>query len=219
MYKTNIALFASRDDKPAAARQESPQPSGRPRSRFRMTDSGNAELFALIFKDRLRFNHSIQRWLVWQTDWWAVDGSGEVVRLVKEAARMRHRDKTDYSEEEGSDRLSKWSRQSEGLYRINAVLRIAQSEPPLSDDGKDWNADPMLLGVNNGVVELKTGKLRRGRQSDRITLHTDIAFDPEAQCPRWSRFVNEVFGGDQELVEYVHKAVGYSMTGSTKRSR
>lgn len=51
--------------------------------------------------------------------------------------------------------------------------------------------------------------------NDRITLHSDISFDPYAECPRWLGFLDEVFGGNSELISYVHRAVGYSLTGQT----
>lgn len=181
-----------------------------------MTDAGSAELFAALFADRVRYNHALGCWLIWQKDWWAADESDEIVRLVKKAARMRTMARTDFSDGQSQEKFKKWLPQSEGLYRINAVLRLSKSDPALRDNGKGWNADPMLLGVQNGVIDLRTGKLRPGNQADRITLHTDVCFDPEARCPRWEQFMSEIFGGDSKLMAYIHKAVGYSLTGSTK---
>src|SRR5262249_49139223 len=59
------------------------------------------------------------------------------------------------------------------------------------------------------------GKLRDGVQSDRITLHTVVPFDPTAQCPRFERFLLEIFDGDKDLIEYNQRASGYSLTGDT----
>src|SRR5207237_802470 len=53
------------------------------------------------------------------------------------------------------------------------------------------------------------------KPDDRITLHASIAFDPQLKCPRWDRFLAEIFDGNCELVSYVHRAVGYSLTGQT----
>ena len=71
------------------------------------------------------------------------------------------------------------------------MLVGAQSEPPLADAGDRWDADPMQLGVANGVIDLRTGTLRPGSPDDRITRHSDVRFDPEAACPRWERFLDE----------------------------
>jgi putative DNA primase/helicase len=74
----------------------------------------------------------------------------------------------------------------------------------------------MLLGVANGIIDLRTGTLRDGKPKDKITLHSDIVYDPEAQCPRFTDFINEVFGGDRDLIEFVHRAIGYCLTGDTR---
>ena len=52
-------------------------------------------------------------------------------------------------------------------------------------------------------------------QDDCITTRTQITFDPAATCPRWELFVNEIFGSDDDLIDYVWRAAGYSLTGDT----
>jgi putative DNA primase/helicase len=108
----------------------------------------------------------------------------------------------------------KWAIKSESRYGIEATLKLAQSELPVADDGADWDSDPMLLGVRNGVVDLTTGELRSGKQSDRITLHSEVDFEATAKCPRFGQFLKEVFC-DRELIVFVQKAIGYSLTGKT----
>jgi hypothetical protein len=46
-----------------------------------------------------------------------------------------------------------------------------------------------------------------------ITMNAGARYDPEADCPRWLRFLDEVFDGDAELIDFVQRAVGYSLTG------
>ena len=90
------------------------------------------------------------------------------------------------------------------------------NEPPIADDGLSWDTDRWLFGVANGVIDLRTGTLRRGQPADRVTLHTKVKFDPQAQCLRWEQFVMEVFDGDPEMIRYGQRAVGYSLTGDTR---
>jgi putative DNA primase/helicase len=95
------------------------------------------------------------------------------------------------------------------------MLTLARSERQLADDGSKWDGDIWAFGVANGVIDLKTGKLRPGKPTDQITLHSNIAFDPDAKCPRWEKFLIEIFGGDPELISYIQRAIGYSLTGET----
>ncbi|HVN81553.1 MAG TPA: phage/plasmid primase, P4 family, partial [Terriglobia bacterium] len=179
------------------------------------TDTGNAELFATVSKDDLRYDHRGKRWLVWRKHWWTEDNDGLVYRRAKSVARMLRQLASQISDKKDQASASAWAIQSEARARLEAMLRLAESEYPLYDAGEGWDANPMLLGVENGVVDLKTATLRDGQQADNITLHSSIAFDPAAQCPRWLQFLSEVFGNDRPLIEYVHRAVGYSLTGDT----
>ena len=74
---------------------------------------------------------------------------------------------------------------------------------------------PLLFGAANGVVELTTGKLRGGRPQDMISFFSDVAFDPHAPCPRWQRFLSEIFLADEELLDWIWRLAGYLLTAST----
>lgn len=183
---------------------------------FRRTDAGNAELFAKLYRNYLRYDHKRKFWLVWREHWWEADVDGEVQRKAKEAARTRLHYAGNLPDTEEYQNEMKWALKSELRYRLDAVIALAQSERPLADAGQGWDAEPDLLGVANGVVDLRTGCLRPGRPEDRITSHTHVPFDPAAQCPRWLKFLEEVLDDDPTLVSYVHRFAGYCLTGSTE---
>src|SRR5207245_2932672 len=53
----------------------------------------------------------------------------------------------------------------------------------------------------------------------REALHTKlapVAYDPQAACPTWRDFLQRILGGDEELMRFVQKRIGYSLTGSTQ---
>ena len=149
------------------------------------TDAGNAELFAGIYKDTIRFDHHRKRWLLWKDHWWVEDEDGEVLRKAKNAARRRLLLASEIEDEEERLKEVQWALQSESRYRLEATLALAKAGRFLADPGRDWDSNPFLLGVANGVVDLRTGLLRKGDPSDRITLHTNVPYDPSAKCPRW----------------------------------
>ena len=97
-----------------------------------------------------------------------------------------------------------------------SVASAARSEPPIADPGDAWDTDPWLLGVADGVIDLRSGELRAGRAGDRITRHVGVPFDPTATCPRWERFLEEVFCGDEDVIDFIWRAVGYSLTGDIR---
>lgn len=183
----------------------------------RLTDSCNAEALAELYGDRLRYDCRRGRWLVWDNHLWRPDATGEVHRLAKEAARERYRRAQELP---ATSRIavSKWAIQSENLPRLEAAISLARHELPIADDGHHWDSNRWLLGVPNGVVDLTTGALRAGRQDDRVTMCAAVPYDPRATCPRWEAFLSEVFA-DEELVDWMQRALGYSLTGDVREQR
>jgi putative DNA primase/helicase len=138
------------------------------------------------------------------------------VRLAKKSVRERYKQAETIEDLVERAAEAKWAIQSENRLRLEALLALARAEKPIADRGDCWDSDGWLLGVANGVVDLRTGKLRPGTQADGLTMHTDVMFDPNAECPRWERFVAEIFNNDEGLINYIWRAAGYSLTGDTR---
>ncbi len=184
--------------------------------RFPRTDAGNGELFAHLYSERVRYDHRRKRWLLWTRHRWSPDCEAAIRVMAKNAARDRYLRAADLTEEKDKKGEAAWAIGSESRHRVEAALYFAQAEKPIADSGDAWDAEPYLLGCASGVVDLRSGTLRPGRPEDRITMTTGITFDPKAEAPRWERFVREVFDGDEELIDWVHRALGYSATGDVR---
>jgi len=186
--------------------------------RFPRTDAGNAEMFAALWGESVRFDHKADRWLIWDKarNRWTEDRQSKVRVLAKKTARSRARAALNIANGDEKKREVSWALHSEGRFAIDAALELAKSEPPLSDDGARWDSDPWLFGVANGIVDLRTGKLRAATQQNRITKSSPVVFDQNAVCPRFDTFLEEVFDNDAELIRYVRMAVGYTLTGLTR---
>ncbi len=185
---------------------------------FNHTDAGNAELLANLFAGCLLFDHTRHKWLIWQGHRWEPDMENKVLGFAIEAARKRTAQVRAGAglERSQEDQELKWARRSEDLARLNSALKIASINPALSDLGREWDSAEMLLGVKNGVVNLRAGVLRKGHPIDRISLNAGTEFDSAAKCPRWENFLSEIFGGNRELIDYMQRAVGYTLTASAK---
>lgn len=182
---------------------------------YHYTDSGNAEFFAAREGRQLRFDHQRGRWLQWDTHRWRPDVDGAVMRLAKDAMRARLTAATALTDDDKRKTAVRWALQSESRGRLDALIHLSRAESPLATAGGQWDRDPWLLAVGNGVIDLRRGQLRAGTREDGLTMGTDVPFDPHATCPRWERFIREVFADDADLVAYIHRAVGYALTGDT----
>jgi len=183
---------------------------------FPQTDSGNAELFGTLNTGRVLYDHRRAQWLLWGHHYWQADRDGELYRLAKEAARERYRRAEALQDLAERGRESKWAISSESRQKLEASLSLARSERALADTGDGWNSNPFLLAVGNGILDLHTGVLRPGRPEDRINFHSGIDFNPAATCPRWLQFLEEVFDGNRELIDFLFRAAGYSISGDTR---
>jgi putative DNA primase/helicase len=81
------------------------------------------------------------------------------------------------------------------------------------------DADPWLLGVENGTVDLRSGELLLAQREHYITMVAPVTFDRSADCPVFLQFLNEIMGGNEELVSYLQRLIGYMLTGSNEEQR
>jgi putative DNA primase/helicase len=77
----------------------------------------------------------------------------------------------------------------------------------------ELDADPMLLGCSNGVINLQTGTLLQSDPTMLITKQVRATFDPDAKAPTWEKFISECFLGDEDTIRYMQSALGYSISG------
>ncbi len=180
---------------------------------YHLSDSGNAGLFAELHGQNVRFDFRRAQWLVWTGHHWGRDDDGKLIRLAQDVARRRYQDAPSIPDREEAKRAAKFALDSENKTRVMAMLDLARSRVPIADSGEDWDPNPMLLGAPNGVVDLRTGDLRAGRRDDRVSLVAGVPYDPGAVCSRWLQFLFEIFDGKEDLIEFVQRAVGYSLTG------
>lgn len=180
---------------------------------LQLTDTTNAEKIAEKYEGKLRFDHKRGRWLIWDKHMWKPDKNGAIERCAIESAREQLRESVDIENNAEKEKRVRWAIQSENRQKIEAAVSIAKNIEPIADEGENWDSDRLLLSCSNGIVELGTGKLRDGKPEDRITMSTNTLFDPNALCPRWEQFIGEIFEENSELIHYVHKALGYSISG------
>ena len=100
--------------------------------------------------------------------------------------------------------------------RIDALMTELRSIPEVYAPAESFDARPDLLAFRNGTVELRTGRLRPHDPADLMTYALDIDYNPEAACPRWERFLAEVFPDSPDMPAYLRRVIGYGITGHTR---
>ena len=183
---------------------------------FKPTDAGNGELYAHLYGEDVRYDHSASRWLQWNHHRWAPDRDGQLWRWAVDAARWRGKQSFDLPPGEERDKSLKHAASSESTGKIQAMFEQLKAIHPVAHTGEGFDGNPWLSGYVDGVVDLLTGTLRPGRKEDLITLNTGIVFDPEAKCSRWLQFLEEVFEEKADIIAFMQRWAGYCLTGSVK---
>jgi putative DNA primase/helicase len=98
---------------------------------------------------------------------------------------------------------------------IDAIIKELPSVPGVPARAEDFDSRPELLSVANGTVNLRMGTIHPHTPADMITKRLDVAYRPEAECPRWDAFLTEIFPKHPELPAFMRRLVGYGITGST----
>jgi len=111
-----------------------------------------------------------------------------------------------------------WALHTESTYSRRAMLTSAQSIEQLATTAADYDHDPFLLTVGNGTLDLTTGELRDFRPGDLITRATDVVYSESAECPRWLRFLDEIFAGDRQLINFVWRSDLQGCSGEPGRT-
>jgi P4 family phage/plasmid primase-like protien len=186
---------------------ETQEPPARPTDPQQPATQFSDDTLAALFVDRegVDWRHvaAWRAWFTWTGLCWQRDETGLVREQVRQACRAAAQacEKPNEVRRICSDKT------------ISAVVRIAASDPSIAIRTSALDAHPMLLNTPAGVIDLETGEVR---EHDRDLLLTQTtAASPGSGCPRWTRFLEEITGGDEELQAYLKRLAGYLLTGCT----
>ena len=182
---------------------------------FPCTDLGNAERLVAKHGDDLHYIHAWDQWAIFDGVRWKHDDSGEIRRRCYDVARTVEDEKQWTQDSSAREELDDWAKDCESRGRLNAMYDLAGSLPGIPVRPDAFDRDPWLLNVQNGTIDLRTGKRRPHSREDLIAKLTPVTFDPAATCPRWNRFLDEIFEGKPNLPPFIQRMAGYSLTGIT----
>lgn len=183
-------------------------------SREIATDLGNAARLARLLADTWR--HVDGRGdFIWNGIHWRAGyvSTEHIWRVVNDIQRQ-----ADRSAGDDRDRWVAWSRATQGSGHVNAMIALATRDERIRLEADQLDANPWLLAVANGTLDLRTGELITGEVADYCTRVAGVNFEPDVECPRWRQHVELVssYGigkPDPELAAFIQRWAGYSLTG------
>ena len=198
------------------ARSISNYPPGSPNDVLRtLTDAGNAKRFAQRYAKTIRYVPEWGKWITWQQTHWGIDGAGAVIELAKAAVDAIYEEGNLLSDADLRVAVAKHAKSSASAARLKAMVELASSEGDLVVHASELDRHRGLLGVQNGTLNLSTGKLQPASSDDYITMLAPVSFDAQADCPTFRQFLLQIMDGNQELVDYLQRMFGYALSGYT----
>lgn len=176
-----------------------------------MTEFGNAERMLDHYGDGLMYVPEIDGWFNWTGVYWRRGAGVELEHLAKETIRALPDEASSIESDAERAEFFKFCAVSQRAVMVRNMVSLAQSDPRIVVSVADLDKATYLLGVGNGVVDLRNGKLLPADQSYRITTITPVEYDQKARAPLFEQTVSDVFFGDADMVAFFQRLVGYSI--------
>jgi len=191
---------------------------------YAMTDLGNAERLVTRYGNKIRWDVARKVWRTWDGTRWATDSALTVNNLAASTARKIREEAVAAPSGKGDGQdlgfqLFRHAVRSESRDKMAAMIEVAKSCPGVAVAAELLDADPWLLNVLNGTIDLKTGILRPHNRADLLTKLAPVEYRPEATCKRWEQFLDDSTGGDADLIAFLQTVAGYTLTGDTSEEK
>ena len=178
-----------------------------------LTDTGNGRRLVDSFGPAVRYTPGLG-WFHWDGGYWKPDVENlEMQELAKRLAPIIASEVVHYNDADKQAEVMRWALQAKSNSRISGSIESATSDPRVIVGVENWDSDETLLGVSNGVIDLRTGELLKGRPDLYITRRAPVAYTPGIRNVKWEQFLDFATGGDKELQDWLQRAAGYSLTG------
>lgn len=180
---------------------------------FALTDAGNAERFEAMFGAQIRYCKVHCKWFIWDGKRWEKDDDGKIINYAISCVRSIKPYADMLPEGDKRKEMLKHAIRSESSSRLKAMLEIAAGMNTLRIGANDFDKDPWLLNCKNGTINLKTGKMHEHNYKDYITSICGTHYDEKCATPLWNKLLETVTEGDEEYIDFMQRAFGYSLSG------
>ena len=183
---------------------------------YERNDKGFSKLFSDVFADTHRYNSTRRDWMYYNGKVWINDSEGMKVR---QSAKRLTDELIKYAVEHGDDKqefLKSVMRLSGARARENV---IKDSRDNYFFVNEELDQEDYILNCENGTLDLSGDEPKFLEHSSSMLLSkiAHVEYNPAADCPLWTKFLNDVMVSDNSKIEYLQKIAGLSLTGDTSQ--
>jgi putative DNA primase/helicase len=181
-------------------------------------DTWNAERLIDRYGDDIKYNPS-RGWFIWNGKHWEYDELDKIRTMANDSIEYLYLYKTAmYAKYEGKKTYSEylnWLAKARNTSRKDNMIREAESWENIRTLPKQFDTDKCKVNLQNGTMDMQTMEFLPHNKSDLITKIMPVNYDPEAKTKLWDEFLNKIFKGNKNVIEFLQRATGYSFTALT----
>lgn len=171
--------------------------------------------FKRLSKGKLEYSNDIAGdvgWLAWNGKFWdpnaskSLDIALELSRELKSEAYLNN-----VTDEKNTQILKAANKVCSTGSGLNGLRSLAAEI--MKKESTEYDCEPTLLNVQNGVINLQTGELRQASPNQRFTSVAPVLYSKkDNESGIWGNFIKSTFP-DPELRKYVQRSIGYLISG------
>ena len=192
---------------------------------------GDAKLYSRLHRGTVIYVKYWDRFLMWGGHHWIEDDFDMAAQRIEDVCelylRLAESMQAEAAEETDKNERAKIEGLASAVLRRVSQLRdtpgqdkllqmLRRIRDPLVVLPKQIDQQHYVKACPNGVIDLRTGELRPGRPDEYILNAIVTEYDPELlrkddPCPETNRFLLSSMDGDQELVDFIWRLLGYGL--------
>lgn len=181
------------------------------------TDTGNAHRLYDRCAGEIRYSYARKKWYYWTGKMWTLDDTGEVKKYTDLVLSDMKAQAFEIEDDEERAKFLKFVNICGNSNRKNAMIVETQHLEGIPVLPEQMDVYQEYLNCQNGIVNLRNGELMPHSSDFMMSKICWCEYDIMPHEPvRWMSFLRDVCDNDTELIRYLQKCVGYSLTGNTR---
>lgn len=210
-----------RSTKPSSAKAEEETPVSKEEALSRhLTDTGNAILMADRNAGKVHYCCRESLFYIWDGRRHAPDTKHAIVRIATDTILSMYPEASDPEKTKEERReLTQFALRCESRRSIEAMVELLKARPGIAVDLDEFDENQWLLNTQTGLLDLQTGKEGPHRAETLCRKITGCGYDRNAECPRFLSFLEEIFEGNPDVINFLQRCAGYTLTGSVQEDK
>jgi P4 family phage/plasmid primase-like protien len=181
---------------------------------FERNDLGNAARFELRHSGEFLWT-SATHWLYYRNGLWVEDKTHKADQAMVNTIHKIEEEAELTTDEDEKSAIKEFAAASKSNRKIKDALERGEKCVSFARDYSDFDRHEQFFHVANGEYNLETGTLVPHSPDFLATKGSKIKYDPTAECPGFESYLHQVMGGNENLIAYLRRSVGYTLTVAT----